>query len=360
MDGRRSRAALAKVYGEDALSRTIGCQFHFKQSVNRHANKLTSDKSKAILKKLADNLMQSATLSLYNKCLRKVKDFISEKPHKRSFLTTWLNWWDQRRFRAFRPTDNAPTTNLAESVHSVWKTTRATNITLVDAAYHDIVESIHIERQLEQYKSGLYRGGTGPSAYSRQEQNYHSQMRRADQYASDVLKLHTGQPDDVDGTDTMYPLDPNCSHRPTRPTKRKSDLKRKQIKKIRISSHLQDTEIEQLSSSSSEVPSPPSSQQKVKRSARYRGQRSKAFEFSLERAKNMKNVLRLTQVLDLGEEIIFSVTRPIYTHEDEAPTYHVKIGKDPSCSCPYSQKSTTICKHMLWVMLFKLHIAEDS
>ena len=32
--------------------------------------------------------------------------------------------------------DNVPTTNLAESVHSTWKTTQA--ITLVDDAYHDI------------------------------------------------------------------------------------------------------------------------------------------------------------------------------------------------------------------------------
>ena len=70
--------------------------------------------------------------------------------------------------------DNVPTTNLAEAVHSTWKTTQATNITLVDDAYHDIAEAIHIERQLWQYKSGLYQGGIGPSAYSRQEQNYHS------------------------------------------------------------------------------------------------------------------------------------------------------------------------------------------
>lgn len=74
----------------------------------------------------------------------------------------------------------------------------------------------------------------------------------------------------------------------------------------------------------------------------------------------MKNILRLTQVLNLGEEKLYSLTRPIYAHENEAPTYHVKIGRDPSCSCPYSQKSTTICKHMLWVMLFQLNIAEDS
>ena len=92
---------------------------------------------------------------------------------KRNFLATWLDWWHNRRFhvyRAFRSSDNVPTTNLAEAVHSTWKTTQ--DITLVDDAYHDIAEAIHIERQLRQYKSGLYQGGTGPSAYSRQEQNY--------------------------------------------------------------------------------------------------------------------------------------------------------------------------------------------
>lgn len=60
------------------------------------------------------------------------------------------------------------------------------------------------------------------------------------------------------------------------------------------------------------------------------------------------------------EEKLYSVTRPAYTHENEAPTYHIKIGRDPSCSCPYSQKTTNICKHRLWVMLFMFDIPEDS
>ena len=217
-----------------------GCQFHFKQSVNRHANKLTSDKSKAKFKQLADCLMQAATSSLYRKCLDRMKDFISEKPHKRSFLNSWLKWWNQRQshvFKAFRPTDNAPTTNLAESIHSVWKNTQATNLTLVDAAYHDMAEAIHIERQIENYKSG---GGTGPSSYSRQEHNYHSQMRRADQYASDVLKMFA-EGEDSSNSGSVYLLDPQCSHRPTKPSKRQLSShprKEKQSKKVRISSHL--------------------------------------------------------------------------------------------------------------------------
>ena len=355
-------AALVNVFGQGVLSRTIGCQFHFKQSVNRHVNQLDSNKSKAQLKQLANNLMQSATPTVYIKCLGQLKDFISKKPHKRNYLTTWLDWWHLRRFhvfQAFRATDNAPTTNLAESVHSTWKTTQATNITLVDAAYHDIAEAIRIERQVEHYRSGIYQGGTGPSAYSRQQQNYQSQMRRADQYAAELSNASTNfSRQERETAERMYPLDPDCSHRPTK-RKQKPHQSTKRTKKTRISSHLTDQEIEQLSSSSEDLPSP-TSKTKTKRNARYRGQRSKTFEAPLENAKSMKNTFKLTQTLDLCGEKLYSVTRPAYAHENEAPTYHIKIGNDPSCTCPYAQKSNTVCKHRLWVMLFLLQIPEDS
>ena len=74
----------------------------------------------------------------------------------------------------------------------------------------------------------------------------------------------------------------------------------------------------------------------------------------------MKNTFKITQALNLFEEKLFSLTRPAYAHEKEAPTYHVKIGRDPSCTCLYSQKTSTVCKHRLWVMLFLLKIPEDS
>ena len=183
-----------------------------KQSVNHHANQLGSSKSTVQLKKLSNDLMQATTPSLYKKCVEALKDFICKKPNRRNFLNTWLEWWHHRRFhifKAFRATDNTPSTNLAEAVHATWKCTQATNITLVDAAYYDIAESIHIERQLEQYKSGLYQGGSGPSAYSRQQQNYQSQKKRAEQYSAELLK-------DSATDQTTYPLDPECSPRPTK------------------------------------------------------------------------------------------------------------------------------------------------
>ena len=43
-------AALSRVFGQEDLNRTVGCQFHFKQSVNRHALQLNSSRSKVKLK----------------------------------------------------------------------------------------------------------------------------------------------------------------------------------------------------------------------------------------------------------------------------------------------------------------------
>lgn len=332
-------------------------------SVNRHANKLSSSKSKTQFKKLSNDLLQAPTESIYQRCLEKLKDFVSEKPQKRNFLTTWLDWWHHRRFhifKAFRATDNTPSTNLAESVHSSWKSTQATNITLVDAAYHDIAESIHVERQLEQYKSGGYSGGTGPSAYSRQQKNYRSQMKRAEQYAAEIAEMadmHTDQMGKC--STTTYPIDPECSHRPT---KRKAKQRKKATKKIHISSYC-DSEINELSSSSSEeclIPPMSSSQQHTKRNSRFRSQRSKTFDLSLQKAKRMKNFFKLVQSLDLCEEKLYSVVRPPYSHEKVAPTYQVKTGKNPTCICPFSQKKSVVCKHRLWVMLFQLEVPEDS
>ena len=293
LDVKHNRCAGFKTFSVHVYHPMLRSQFHFKQSVNRHANQLNSSRSKVELKKLSNDLMQATTPSLYEKCQKALKDFICKKPNRRNFLTTWLEWWHYRRFhifKAFRATDNTPTTNLAEAVHAAWKCMQATNITLVDAAYHDIAESIHIERQLEQYKSGLYQGGSGPSAYSRQQQNYQSQKKRAEQYSAELLK------------------DSTCSHRPTK--RKKTTKGNSTAKRSRLSAHYQmQTE---LSSSSSEecVQSPPPPHNvKGKRNFRYRSQRSKSFELSLEKAKKLKSTIVLTQTIDLCDEMVYCVTR---------------------------------------------------
>ena len=177
-------------------------------------------------------------------------------------------------------------------------------------------------------------------------------MKRADQYAAELIDSFGDQRCKI--TETEYPLDPECSHRPT---KRKQKYT-KGCKKRKRSSRFQT----QLSSSSSEesLQSPTSLKPKTKRNSRYRGQRSKTFELSLQKAKNCKTTIQLTQSLDLCDEKLFSVTRPVCAHENVAPIYHIKIGKNPTCTCPFAQKKNVVCKHRLWVMLFLLHVPDDS
>ena len=72
----------------------------------------------------------------------------------------------------------------------------------------------------------------------------------------------------------------------------------------------------------------------------------------------MKTVIKLTQ---LCEEKLFSVRRPpAYASENRAPVYHVKIGQNPTCTCPFAQKKSVECKHRLWVMLFQLEVPDIS
>ncbi len=114
-------SGLNQVFGPSAISRTVSCQFHYMESVNRHAQKLNSSKSQAEFKMLAKSLLKSETSTGYQRAYKGVQEFIRAKPSKRNFLTTWLEWWHARRFHvfnAFRATDNAPSTNLSESVHA--------------------------------------------------------------------------------------------------------------------------------------------------------------------------------------------------------------------------------------------------
>jgi len=76
-------------------------------------------------------------------------------------------------------------------------------------------------------------------------------MRRADQYATELSHASNDMFTEERESAETYPLDPECSHRPTK-RKQKPHPKTKQTKKPRISSHLHDREIEQLSSSSSD------------------------------------------------------------------------------------------------------------
>ena len=137
---------LRKVHGNSVLEKLKTCEFHFLQCANRQRARLHSKKSKKFFTRVTRTLLQAQTSSSYNDAIQELKEFVAKKPAKdqRGFLIPWLEWWDDRRSHVFPAfaRKNAPATNLVEVIHSKWKTTGGTHLSLVDAAAEDIKDSL--------------------------------------------------------------------------------------------------------------------------------------------------------------------------------------------------------------------------
>ena len=126
--------ALKEVYGEDFIKRYGSCEFHFKQRVNRHLKEtvFSGDKSADRFRFLSKRMLQAKTEVQFEDTRTELRAFIDEKEKKQP-LSHWLAWGVTRKehiFRAFKR-KNAPESNLAEVVHSVWVTQKRTQLSLL-------------------------------------------------------------------------------------------------------------------------------------------------------------------------------------------------------------------------------------
>ena len=85
---------LVKIYGEDVLQYIKGCEFHFRDSVNRHANKF-GDESETF-KKYALQLLMSSTPEAYEISCQQLKSFINTTTNTET-CHHWLNWRNSRK-----------------------------------------------------------------------------------------------------------------------------------------------------------------------------------------------------------------------------------------------------------------------
>ena len=115
---------------------------------------------------------------------------------------------------------NAPATNLAEVIHSKWKTTGGTHLSLVDAAAEDIKDSLLLEWQHRGYEAGIFHGGKGPGVSTMASRSLRAQNDRAQMYIRDLIENE--EPSDLSSrTDALstYDVDPQSSHPATKPKK---------------------------------------------------------------------------------------------------------------------------------------------
>ena len=152
---------LVKIYGEDVLQYIKGCEFHFRDSVNRHANKF-GDESETF-KKYALQLLMSSTPEAYEISCQQLKSFINTTTNTET-CHHWLNWWNSRKefiFCAFTSKE-ASTSNLAEFIHAGWKHRERIGVGLVEACLFGTWDGLLFESQIEGLATGSFPSGDGP------------------------------------------------------------------------------------------------------------------------------------------------------------------------------------------------------
>ena len=359
------QVGLVRVYGSSVLEKLKTCEFHFLQCANRQRARLHSEKSKEFFTRVTRALLQAQTSSAYNDAIVELKEFVAKKPAKdqRGFLIPWLQWWDDRRAHVFPAfaRKNAPATNLAEVIHSKWKMTGGTHLSLVDAAAEDIKDSLVLERQFTSYETGSFRGGKGPSVSTMASRSFHAQKNRAEMYVRDLIEKD--QPSDLSSRNdalVTYEVDPLSSHRATKKSKKKSN-KTSNVRQRQDSQSLASTSSEE--ETQTDVPKcdvdPGTST--CKRGARQRS-RSRQFNNTLKRAtqtdRHRIKLLSVVQEADLVRKYEVTSARDWLGYGP----YSVSIGKTPRCTCEDFMKSRTvkICKHLIWVYVVVLGVDENS
>ena len=152
---------LETTYGEDILTKIKGCEFNFKDSVNKHA-KCFEEEQKLTFKALANELLIALTAEGHKDAYQEITSFISFNEKSKELLG-WLNWWHERRafiFRAFARLI-APRSNLAEVVHASWKNRDKMGFTLLESCMLDIRDGLLLEAEIQNFKEGSCMGGFG-------------------------------------------------------------------------------------------------------------------------------------------------------------------------------------------------------
>lgn len=268
-------------------------------------------------------MISSVTPEEYTKAYEEMKEFIEASG--KTGLMTWLKWWDNRRthiVEAYRPLYKTPNVNLAESSHASMEHCGGTNLSLVDATYYDMSESLRLAQIIHAYEEGPVKPGSGPSAAELEQREYQKEKRRTDSYiknletsikSSQTLMLNT---DPRPTENANFQINGRSSHRPTKG----------------IPDNL------------------------AKRPTRTRTTASNNFKKSLELAKGMKGFYKIVNVVNIsptqGEVILKS---------PEGNLYHINICQHPKCSCPFFESSTgKLCKHQVFIFMECCNVQETN
>ena len=220
-----NKNAISRVFGRDALNRTVTCQWHFLQCVRAKAMQV-KERHKKTFRKLCRRWIAATTRSEYDSISAALR-IICEK----SGILEWFLWWDERKFhivRAFRGF-NLSGLNLAESGQSGMKPKTRKKLRLIDAAYKDCSQMMRQDEMYKAYIGNISKEiGKGLNIRQIQERDRRAQEDRARRYADALLRGDVNaQTDDEENNEGFVPTDSARHRAPRYHSKKNPTEKRK-------------------------------------------------------------------------------------------------------------------------------------
>ena len=150
--------------------RTSSCEYHFHESVRKHA-KFVTDVDRYY--NLINEMKHALTKEAYLEKKSAFDDLINEQPEsRRNSLVCFLRFWNERTFRwvpAYRKHScGIPKSSLAEAAHAKMKSAGRKNLSLAASAIEDIEDAAMLEALWRRRLNGGKSTGTGPTGI----QNY--------------------------------------------------------------------------------------------------------------------------------------------------------------------------------------------
>ena len=208
--------SIQSVFGRGMLDRMVSCEFHYKQSVQRHAKRCGNSSEEFV--RLAVDLLECYTVSDFETACKKMKRFADCHDE----ITNWFKWWYDRRthiFRAFKPAA-APASNLAEVGHSKLASVGRCHMSLLEAAREDVASAIRQETEMRLFERGECKGGRGISIAQRKSKAFKSGMKRAKAYSEELEELVNRRGEEEDLPEMYLPK--RGKHRPPEKCRQKS------------------------------------------------------------------------------------------------------------------------------------------
>ena len=181
-ENRANYCTIRKVFGlEFATTKVVSCQMHYKNDMNKASLKI-GDNYKGVFKNICCKMCSVTTVAEYNDRKKQLEEIVDIFPH----ITSWINWWDARKyhiFPAFRQLGYSNVT-LAENDLSTLK--RHTQLWLLEASQDDTSTMITQIHELEAFLSQqTASSGRGPCSQSCGRADIDIQMCAARVYAAE-------------------------------------------------------------------------------------------------------------------------------------------------------------------------------